>query len=51
MEISATLFNKDGISLIMDPVCSHILKIRGKDIIYIQMMELILKLIMENTVI
>ena len=51
MEISAILFNKDGILLIMDQVYNRILKIRNKDIICILMMELILKMIMDQIVI
>lgn len=51
MEISAILFKKDGILLIMDQVYNRILKIRNKDIICILMMELILKMIMDQIVI
>ena len=51
MEISAILLNKDGILLIMDQVYNRILKIRNKDIICILMMELILKMIMDQIVI
>lgn len=51
MEISAILFKKDGILLIMDQVYNRILKIRNKDIICILMMELILNMIMDQIVI
>jgi len=39
MDISATNFSKDGISLIMDQVFNLTLRTQNKVIIYIQVME------------